>query len=67
MFTMLLLGTCELSFEIQFELDVPIRILFESDVPIRKFRISRTSGVPSYHKLCSLTVQQNINLCAVYS
>jgi len=45
------------SFEIRFEFEsaVPIRIRFESDVPIRKFRISR---VPSYHKLRSLTVQQ---------
>ena len=46
------------SFEIRFESDVPIWIRFESDVPIRKFRISRTCHVPSYHKLRSLTVQQ---------
>jgi len=34
--------------------DVLIRIRFESDVPIRKFRISRTYCVSSYHKLRSL-------------
>jgi len=57
------------SFDIRFEFesDVPIRIRFESDVPIRKFRISRTCRVPSYHKLRSLAVQQIINLCAVCS
>ena len=46
------------SFEIRFESDVPIRIRFERDVPIRKFRISGTCRVPSYHKLRLLTVQQ---------
>jgi len=60
------LRSFEIRFEFEFESDVPIRIWFESDVPIRNFRISRTCRVPSYHKLRSLTVQQNINLCAVF-
>jgi len=39
-------------------LDIPIQIRLESDMPIRKFRVSRSCRVPSYHKLRSLTVQQ---------